>query len=257
MDYSLARFMEQWRGLRMKQPLRVFLVDDQELVRSGFSLVLSVEPGIEVVGSAANGMSALEQLRADPADIVLMDIQMPGMSGLEATRAVVAEGLGQVIMLTTFDRSDYLFGALQAGASGFLLKTASAEDLVAAIEAVADGHALLSPEVTLPLIRRFVEPDSFRSGDGAHSAGPGNRGTARDEEISPDQARALDELSEREKEVLVLMAQGKSNTEIAAELFLGLATVKTHVSRVFAKTGSRDRVQAVIFALRTGLADLE
>ncbi|WP_030014494.1 response regulator [Curtobacterium sp. S6] len=235
----------------MTRPLKVFLVDDQKLVRSGFSLVLSVEPGIEIIGAAANGQSALDQLRHEPADVVLMDIQMPGMDGLEATRHIVAEGLGRVIMLTTFNRSDYLFGALEAGASGFLLKTAGAEEVVAAIEAVADGHALLSPEVTLPLIRRIVDP----------AEPPGQDGENRASELngcdSPDDARALAELSDREKDVLVLMAKGKSNGEIAEELFLGLATVKTHVSRIFAKTGSRDRVQAVIFALRTRLAGLE
>lgn len=235
----------------MTQPLKIFLVDDQKLVRSGFSLVLSVEPGIEIVGCAGNGLAALEALRDTPADVVLMDIQMPGMDGLEATRHVVAEGLGRVIMLTTFNRSDYLFEALEAGASGFLLKTAGAEEVVAAIEAVADGHALLSPEVTLPLIRRIVEPGDSTRADGR------NGSSGQDAPPSDADAKALAELSDREKDVLILMAQGKSNGEIAGELFLGLATVKTHVSRIFAKTGSRDRVQAVIFALRTRLTDLD
>ncbi|WP_129658353.1 response regulator transcription factor [Rothia uropygialis] len=233
----------------MIQPLRIFLVDDQTVVRSGFSLVLSVEPGIEVVGEAANAQSALERLREQPVDVVLMDIQMPGMSGLTATRYVVQEGLGKVIMLTTFDRSDYLFGALEAGASGFLLKTASAEELVTAIEAVAGGQALLSPEVTLPLIQRIVDESS---GSGAGYDPPAEEAARRT--LCPEDLLAFEALSQREKEVLILMAQGKSNTEIADDLFLGLATVKTHVSRIFAKTRSRDRVQAVIFAYRTGLA---
>lgn len=233
----------------MSESLRVFLVDDQEIVRSGISLVLSVEAGIDIVGEASDAESALRQLRAQPADVVLMDIQMPGMDGLTATEHVVREGLGKVIMLTTFDRSDYLFGALESGASGFLLKTASAEEVVTAIEAVASGQALLSPEVTLPLIHRIVRtpaaPETASSGPGAGSS-----------EIPPSaqDLMALEALSPREKEVLVLMAQGKSNSEIAAELFLGLATVKTHVSRIFAKTNSRDRVQAVIFAYRTHMA---
>lgn len=240
----------------MTSPLRVFLVDDQHMVRSGFSMVLSVEPGIDVVGEASNAAEALEKLRREPADVVLMDIQMPGMSGLTATRHVVDEGLGQVIMLTTFDRSDYLFGALEAGASGFLLKTASAEDLVTAIEAVADGQALLSPEVTLPLIRRIVDQNMTHAED--HGEGHASEGSASDGSspvpLSNDDVSVLETLSDREKEVLALMAEGKTNGEIADQLFLGLATIKTHVSRIFAKTSSRDRVQAVIFAYRTGIA---
>lgn len=238
----------------MTDPIRVFLVDDQQLVRSGFSLVLSTEPGIEVVGQAPDARTALAGLREAPADVVLMDIQMPGMSGIEATRIVAEEGLGRVIILTTFDRHDYLFGALQAGASGFLLKTASAEDLVAAIEAVAGGHALLSPEMTLPLIQRLLRfgADAPAAGAGA----PGEPGRAPARELSAEDDAALAALSEREREVLALIARGRSNQEIAAELFLGQATVKTHVSHIFAKTASRDRVQAVLFAHRVGLVDL-
>lgn len=241
----------------MTSPLRVFLVDDQHMVRSGFSMVLSVEPGIDVVGEAPNAADALENLRREPADVVLMDIQMPGMSGLTATRHVVDEGLGKVIMLTTFDRSDYLFGALEAGASGFLLKTASAEDLVTAIEAVADGQALLSPEVTLPLIRRIVDQNMTHAdghGEGLAAAEDSTNAGSSPAPLSNDDLAVLETLSEREKEVLALMAEGKTNGEIADQLFLGLATIKTHVSRIFAKTSSRDRVQAVIFAYRTGIA---
>ncbi|MCP3427028.1 response regulator transcription factor [Rothia sp. AR01] len=284
----------------MTDPIRVFLVDDQQLVRSGFSLVLSTEPGIEVVGQAPDARTALAGLRDAPADVVLMDIQMPGMSGIEATRIVAEEGLGRVIILTTFDRHDYLFGALQAGASGFLLKTASAEDLVAAIEAVAGGHALLSPEMTLPLIQRLLRSgaDAPAAGSGAgasaagpgrsaagagrstadpgagwdaapgrgaggdpgnepgHAGAPGEPGRAPARELSAEDDAALAALSEREREVLALIARGRSNQEIAAELFLGQATVKTHVSHIFAKTASRDRVQAVLFAHRVGLVDL-
>jgi DNA-binding NarL/FixJ family response regulator len=258
-------------------PIRVYLVDDQQLVRSGFSLVLSTEPGIEVVGQAANARAALAGLREAAADVVLMDIQMPGMSGIEATRIAVAEGLGKVIILTTFDRHDYLFGALQAGASGFLLKTASAEELVAAIEAVAGGHALLSPEMTLPVIQRITQARAAEAA-GAEAAGTGgsagaqspagalggrvpeggSAAPARDSrrEPSEEDAAALAALSEREREVLAHIARGRSNQEIAADLFLGQATVKTHVSHIFAKTHSRDRVQAVLFAHRAGLVDL-
>lgn len=238
----------------MTDPISVLLVDDQKLVRAGFALVLQTEPGIEVVGEAATADAALEQLRAAraagrPVDVVVMDIRMPGTNGIDAARTVVAEGLGRVIMLTTFDREDYLFGALRAGASGFMLKTAGAEELVAGIESVARGHALLSPEVTLPIVRRIAE--------GAEDAAPesldGDEG-ARGREPDPEDRRRLAELSDRETEVLRLVAAGKSNAEIAEELFLGQATVKTHVSHIFAKTGSRDRVHAVIFAYRTGLA---
>ncbi|WP_129658724.1 response regulator transcription factor [Rothia halotolerans] len=256
----------------MTAPIRVYLVDDQQLVRSGFSLVLSTEPGIEVVGQAANARAALAGLREAAADVVLMDIQMPGMSGIEATRIAVAEGLGKVIILTTFDRHDYLFGALQAGASGFLLKTASAEDLVAAIEAVAGGHALLSPEMTLPVIQRITQARAAEAAAGAEAAGaqspagpiggrghddaPAAPGQGARRELSEEDAAALEALSEREREVLAHIARGRSNQEIAADLFLGQATVKTHVSHIFAKTLSRDRVQAVLFAHRAGLVDL-
>ena len=256
----------------MTAPIRVYLVDDQQLVRSGFSLVLSTEPGIEVVGQAANARAGLAGLREAAADVVLMDIQMPGMSGIEATRIAVAEGLGKVIILTTFDRHDYLFGALQAGASGFLLKTASAEDLVAAIEAVAGGHALLSPEMTLPVIQRITQARAAEAAAGAEATGaqspagplggrapggvPAASGKEVRRELSEEDAAALAALSEREREVLAHIARGRSNQEIAADLFLGQATVKTHVSHIFAKTLSRDRVQAVLFAHRVGLVDL-
>lgn len=206
------------------------LVDDQELVRSGFAMILSVEDDLEVVGQAADGMSAVELAAGLQPDVVLMDVQMPGMDGVQATARIVEQTQAKVIMLTTFDRDDYLFDALRAGASGFLLKNTAPEDLVDAIRSVAAGHALLAPEVTRRVISRF-----------AGSTGVGYR---------PDRVAAL---TEREREVLSLVAQGLSNGEIAQRLVLGEATVKTHVSRVLMKLDLRDRVQAVVFAYECGL----
>jgi DNA-binding NarL/FixJ family response regulator len=213
-------------------PLRVLLVDDHAMVRSGFALMLSVEDDVEVVGEAANGAEAVVVARATRPDVVLMDVQMPVLDGIEATRRLVAEDLGKVVILTTFDRDDYLFDALAAGASGFLLKNAEPEQLVEAVRAIGHGHGLLAPEVTRRVIERMT----------------GERGVpARPE--PPELAR----LTDREREVLVLMARGRSNAEIARDLFLGEATVKTHVSNCLAKLHLRDRVQAVVFAYEAGL----
>ena len=216
-----------------ERPLRVLLVDDQALVRSGFRMILSVEPDIEVVGEAADGSAGLEQARTLRPDVVLMDVQMPHSDGIEATAGVVADDLGKVVILTTFDRDDYLFAALGAGASGFLLKNCRAEQLVDAVRAVGRGHALLSPEVTRRVISRMTTRTS------ASPAG--------------DDTVSLARLTEREREVLVLLAEGLSNGEIADRLVVGEATVKTHVSNCLAKLQLRDRVQAVVFAHRAGL----
>jgi len=215
-------------------PVRVLLVDDQRLVRSGFAMILSVEPDLEVVGEAADGAQAVEQVRALRPDVVLMDVQMPVMDGIEATRQVVADDLAKVLVLTTFDDDAYVDDALRAGASGFLLKNSDADRLVDAVRTVAAGHALLAPEVTRRVIERMV------SGERAPAGGPSGSGPA------PSDDR-LDQLTPREREVLVLVGQGLSNAEIAGELFLGEATVKTHVSNVLAKLHLRDRVQAVVF----------
>ncbi len=213
-------------------PIRVLLVDDQDLVRAGFRIILESEPGIEVVGEAADGARALEVAREVRPDVICMDVQMPGVDGLEATRRIRAEGLEPgILVLTTFDRDDYLFAALEAGASGFLLKNASPEKLLEAVRVVAAGEALLAADVT----RRVIE-----------------RVTASRELPTPD-AR-LDELTEREAEVLRLLARGSSNAEIAGELYLGEATVKTHVSKILLKLGLRDRVHAVVFAYENGVA---
>ncbi|MBL0748641.1 response regulator [Nocardioides baculatus] len=217
----------------MTDRLRVLLVDDHAMVRSGFAMVLSVEDDIEVVGEAADGLEAIEQARATRPDVVLMDVQMPRMDGIEATRHLVADDLGHVVIVTTFDRDDYLFDALQAGASGFLLKNAGPEQLLDAVRAAGRGHALLAPEVTRRVIGRMA-------------------GEAADRAERPEPA-GLAHLTAREREVLVLLGRGLSNAEIAADLVLGEATVKTHVSNVLAKLHLRDRVQAVIYAYEAGL----
>jgi DNA-binding NarL/FixJ family response regulator len=212
----------------------VVLADDQALVRRGFRLILEAEPDLEVVAEAEDGQQAVEAVRRHRPAVVLMDIQMPGLDGLEATRRILGEAgnTTRVLILTTFERDDYVFQALQIGASGFLLKTAPPEDLVTAVRVVARGEALLSPSVTRRVIQEVVA-------------------SRRHVPRSPD----LDRLTQRELEVLRLLAEGLSNAEIAARLYLSEATVKTHTSNVLAKLGLRDRVQAVIFAHRQGLID--
>ncbi|MCY7401286.1 MAG: response regulator transcription factor [Nocardioides sp.] len=212
--------------------MRVLLVDDHAMVRSGFAMVLSVEDDVEVVGQAADGLQAIELARATRPDVVLMDVQMPRMDGIEATRQLVAEDLGHVVILTTFDRDDYLFDALDAGASGFLLKNAGPEQLLDAVRAAGHGHALLAPEVTRRVIARTAGEQAVRT---------------------PATPAELEHLTAREHEVLVMLGRGLSNAEIAGELVLGEATVKTHVSNVLAKLHLRDRVQAVIYAYEAGL----
>lgn len=224
--------------------IRVLIVDDQHLVRSGFTMMLSVEDDIDVVGDVANGELAVAAARELRPDVILMDVQMPVMDGIEATRIVVGADLGRVVILTTFDRDDYLFDALRAGASGFLLKNAEPEQLVDAVRSVAGGHALLAPEVTTRVIAAMVSPSR-------DSDAPGTPPVAANATVGSHEQ--LSRLTEREREVLVLMAQGKSNGEIARELFLGEATVKTHVSNCFAKLHLRDRVQAVVLAYESGL----
>ncbi|MET0135791.1 MAG: response regulator transcription factor [Kibdelosporangium sp.] len=215
------------------KPLRVVLADDQDLVRAGFRVILGTEEGIEVVGEAGDGEQAVELVERLQPDVVLMDVQMPRVDGLEATRRILGSAASQstvkVVILTTFDREDYLFEALQAGASGFLLKNSSPEDLVDAVRIVARGDALLSPEVTRRVVARFSEP----------------------RQLVP--ARRPPELTDREFEVLVLLGRGASNAEIAKELVLGETTVKTHVSRILFKLALRDRTHAVVYAYENGI----
>lgn len=228
-------------------PIRVVLVDDQPLLLSGFSLILSTEPDIEVVAQATDGRQAIDAVARHHPDVVLMDVQMPVLDGIEATRIVVADSEAKVVILTTFDRDDYLFDALRAGASGFLLKNAAAEDLVEAIRAVAGGHALLAPEVTRRVISKMVNPAPV--GHPGGSFDPRTDAAA----VKRHTDSTLDRLTERERDVLTLLARGLSNGEIARELFVSEATVKTHVSNVLAKLGVRDRVQAVIVAFEAGV----
>ncbi|MCO8271643.1 response regulator transcription factor [Actinoplanes sp. TRM 88003] len=216
----------------MTDPLRVVVVDDQALVRAGFRMILSAD-GIEVVAEATNGSEAVDAVRRHHPDVVLMDIRMPVMDGLTATRHILT-GAGEaprVIMLTTFDLDQYVYAALTAGASGFLLKDVTPEQLVGAVRLVRTGDALLAPAITRRLVQRFAQHDT---------------------EPAPPH-RDLAALTPRELEVLELLAHGLSNAELAARLHLSEATVKTHVARILAKLGLRDRVQAVVVAYRTGL----
>ena len=213
--------------------IRVLLADDQELVRSGFRLILELADGIEVVGEAADGREAVLLAKELAPDVILMDVRMPELDGIEATRRLRQAGLeARVLVLTTFDLDEYVYGALRAGASGFLLKDAPREQLVAAVRTAARGEALLAPAITQRLIERFV---------------------ARPAPI--EAAPALEHLSRRELEVLRLLARGLSNAEIAADLVLGEATVKTHVAHILRKLDLRDRVQAVVFAYESGLVE--
>jgi DNA-binding NarL/FixJ family response regulator len=214
--------------------LRVLIADDQALVRAGFRMILEADDAIEVVGEAANGEEAVAAVRRLQPDVVLMDVRMPVLDGLEATRKLLAnEGDGpRVIMLTTFDVDDYVYTALRAGASGFLLKDVSPEQLVAAVRLVAAGDALLAPSITRRFVERFAQ----------QSAPPLDQGGAE-----------LSTLTAREREVLVLIARGLSNAELAERLTLSEATVKTHVARILGKLDLRDRVQAVVFAYESGL----
>jgi DNA-binding NarL/FixJ family response regulator len=219
--------------------IRVLLVDDQAMVRAGLRMILDSEPDIEVVGEVDDGAGAAAAVARLRPDVILMDIRMPGMDGLAATREVIAAHPdAKVVVLTTFDLDEYVYGALRAGASGFLLKSASGDALVNAVKVVAGGEALLAPEVT----RRVIEEFARATRDGA---------TAGIEHVAP--ADAIGDLSEREVEVLQLMAQGMSNQEIAKDLYLSSTTVKTHVSHILTKLGVRDRVQAVVEAYDSGI----
>ena len=214
--------------------VRVVLVDDQALIRTGFKMILETEDDIEVVGEASDGEQAISMARSVRPDVVLMDVQMPTMDGLEATGRIVRDANipSRIIILTTFERDDYIFEALRAGASGFLLKNAPSDELVHAVRVVAAGDALLAPSVTRKVIEGFIR----RPAHGSNEV-------------------ELRRLTERETEILQLLATGKSNSELAANLFVGEGTIKTHVSSVLTKLGLRDRMQAVIFAYESGLIE--
>lgn len=239
--------------------IRVLVVDDQALVRGGFRTILDSEPGIEVVGEAADGATAIAAVTALDPHVVCMDVQMPGMDGLTATRHIVAEHGDRpaVLVLTTFNREDYLFQALDAGASGFLLKNSSPEQLIEAVQVVARGDALLSPDVT----RKVIEAAAARGATRPTAAPATDAATAPRPEPGDPAASAptrsmppeLASLTDREREVLELLAEGRSNAEIASRLWVGEATVKTHVSKVLQKLGLRDRVHAVVYAYEHGV----
>ncbi|MFD8982174.1 response regulator [Streptomyces sp. NPDC059564] len=217
----------------MSTPIKVMIADDQMMVRQGFTVLLNAQPDLEVVGQAVDGADAVAKVAELGPDVVLMDIRMPGMGGIEATSVItgVPGSAVKVLVLTTFDLDEYVYEALRAGASGFLLKDASADQLAEAVRVVAAGEALLSPNITKRLITEFSRMGAPRA---------------------PSRAR-IEELTERETEVLSLIAQGLSNAEIAQHLVVAEQTVKTHVSRILVKLGLRDRTQAAVFAYETGL----
>jgi DNA-binding NarL/FixJ family response regulator len=211
--------------------IRILIADDQELVRTGFRVILNAEPDLDVVGEAKDGREAIDAVRSLGPDVVLMDIRMPNLDGIEATRRIAAEKSSpRILILTTFDLDEYVYDALRAGASGFLLKDAGADELIHAIRVVAAGEALLAPSITRRLIEDFARRPPQR-----------------------EQPAALADLTPRELEVLRLLARGLSNADMARELVLGDATVKTHVARIFAKLDLHDRAQAVVLAYESGL----
>jgi DNA-binding NarL/FixJ family response regulator len=213
--------------------IRVLVADDQSMVRAGFRMLLGGEEGIEVVAEASNGLEAVDKAARFEPEVVLMDIRMPELDGLEATRRILsADAAPRVLILTTFDLDEYVYEALRAGASGFVLKDDPPEQLIAAIRTIAAGDALLSPSVTKRVVERF----------------------SRIPHVAPP--KELDELSEREREVFRLVAHGLSNAEIGEELYISETTVKTHVTHILSKLGLRDRVQAVVLAYRSGLVEV-
>lgn len=234
-----------------QENIRVLLVDDQPLLRTGFGLILGAEDDLDVVGEASDGAAAVAMVARERPDVVLMDVRMPVMDGIEATRRIVDEfPETRVIILTTFDLDEYAFNGLTAGASAFLLKDVGPDELVRAVRLVASGDAVVAPRVTRRLLEAFVRPGAA-GGAGGSGLGPvdAHGGPAVPAEVQ----RAIAELTPREREILEAMAAGRSNQEISTEFFVSEATVKTHVRRVLAKLGLRDRVQAVVFSYEYGI----
>jgi len=233
--------------------IRVLLADDQALIRAGFRVLVEAAGDVEVVGEAVNGEQAIALARTERPDVILMDIRMPEVDGLEATRRIAADAdlaAVKVVILTTFETDEYVYQALQAGASGFLVKDAEPEDLIRAVRVVARGEALLSPSVTRRLIATFARRGPAvgqRTGSDRPVTGPGRSG------LVSDRARALSRITEREREVLSLVAEGLSNDEIATRLYLSPLTTKTHVSHIMTKLDARDRAQLVVIAYESGL----
>jgi DNA-binding NarL/FixJ family response regulator len=233
--------------------LRVLLADDQPLLRMGFRLILEGEDGLEVVGEASDGADAVRQVGHLDPDVVLMDVRMPTLDGIEATRAITASGSrARIIILTTFDLDEYAFAGLQAGASAFLLKDVAPAELVQAVRVVASGDAVVAPRVTQRLLETYVRGAGPAASDGPGT--PGTPGTAAPPAAAPaPRDPLLEDLTPRETEMLEAMSEGLSNAEIAHRYFLSEATVKTHVRRILTKLHLRDRVQAVVYAYETGL----
>lgn len=235
-------------------PIRILLVDDQPLLRMGFRLILEGEDDLRIVGEASDGAEAIRQVRDLGPDVVLMDVRMPVLDGIEATRAITASGAHtRIIILTTFDLDEYAFAGLQAGASAFLLKDVAPAELISAVRVVASGDAVVAPRITRRLLETYVRGSGAGGTAGGQSdpggaPGPGSATTAR-----PVKDPLLEDLTPRESEMLGAMAEGLSNAEIAHRYFLSEATVKTHVRRILTKLHLRDRVQAVVYAYETGL----
>lgn len=242
----------------MSEDIRILLVDDHDLVRAGFRVILESETGLTVVGEASDGREAIERAGELNPDVICMDVQMPGLDGLDATRSIVADQQisSAILILTTFNRDDYLFAALEAGASGFLLKNSSPERLIEAVHTLASGDALLSPEVTKRVIERFSAHADPAFGERAATQ-PDATAQSTPESQPSAEPTLLSQLTDREAEVLGLLARGMSNAEIATMLFLGESTVKSHVSKILMKLRLRDRIQAVIFAYENGIVPLE
>lgn len=236
-------------------PIRILLVDDQPLLRMGFRLILEGEDDLGIVGEASDGAEAIRQVRELAPDVVLMDVRMPVLDGIEATRAITKSGAhARIIILTTFDLDEYAFAGLQAGASAFLLKDVAPAELISAVRVVASGDAVVAPRITRRLLETYVRGNGNRNGnDPADGGAPGQEASGSPAGVRPARDPLLEDLTPRETEMLGAMAEGLSNAEIAHRYFLSEATVKTHVRRILTKLHLRDRVQAVVYAYETGL----